>query len=218
MVELLNRSPADHERNSRRRYSIEKAMPAQGFTAVNGLDPRQPASSSEGLMDPSNEPHLRANANGTSAEPNRMDLQPSRQTSTRNDSVLCPDPAIKLSPETAKRKRLMTDNIEHSHRESPTSAVALSPKRRMTDSRNSFHSHTPSGSTLNLLTTHVSIENTRYLLTRSRRKLTTDHIQRPMFQRALTSSNSQPAIGATPSPTRDRATPCRVTGNPPSGC
>jgi hypothetical protein len=56
---------------------------------------------------------------------------------------------------------LMTDNVEHSRRESPTSAVALSPKRRMTDSRNSFHSHTPSAPTLNLLTTHVSIENTR---------------------------------------------------------
>ena len=158
MVELLNRSPADHERISGCRYSIEKAMPAQGFTAVNGSDPRQSAAVSEALMEPSNEPHLRSNANGISAEPNSMDTQPSRQTATRNDSVLCPDPAIKLSPETAKRKRLMTDNMEHSHRESPTSAVALSPKRRMTDSRNSFHSHTPS---LSLLNTHVSIENTR---------------------------------------------------------
>ena len=158
MVELLNRSPADHERISGRRYSIEKAMPAQGFTAVNGSDPRQSAVVSEALTEPSNEPHLMSNANGIPAEPNSMDTQPSRQTSTRNDSVLCPDPAIKLSPETAKRKRLMTDNMEHSHRESPTSAVALSPKRRMTDSRNSFHSHTPS---LSLLNKHVSIENTR---------------------------------------------------------
>lgn len=158
MVELLNRSPADHERISGRRYSIEKAMPAQGFTAVNGSDPRQSAAVSEALMEPSLEPHLRSNANGISAEPNSMDTQPSRQTATRNDSVLCQDPAIKLSPETAKRKRTMTDNMEHSHRESPTSAVALSPKRRMTDSRNSFHSHTPS---LSLLNTHVSIENTR---------------------------------------------------------
>lgn len=161
MVELLNRSPADHERLSGRRYSIERVMPAQGFTAVNGSDPRQFAAPSDALMEQSNEPHSRSHVNGTSAEPNRMDIQPPRQASTRNDSVLCPDPAIKLSPETAKRKRLMTDNIEHSHRESPTSAVALSPKRRMTDSRNSFHSHTPSGPTLNLLTTHVSIENTR---------------------------------------------------------
>ena len=158
MVELLNRSPADHERNSGRHYSIEKIMPAQGFTAVNGSDPRLLVAPSDALMEPSNEPHLRSNANGTSGEPTRMDIQPSRQTSTRNDSVLCPDPAIKLSPETAKRKRLMTDNMEHSHRESPTSAMALSPKRRMTDSRNSFHSHTPS---LSLLNTHVSIENTR---------------------------------------------------------
>ena len=161
MVELLNRSPADHERNSGRHYSIEKIMPAQGFTAVNGSDPRLLTASSDALVEPSNEPHLRSNANGTSGEPNRMDFQSSRQTSTRNDSVLCPDPAIKLSPETAKRKRMMTDNIEHSHRESPTSAVAMSPKRRMTDSRNSFHSHNPSGSALSLLNTHVTIETTR---------------------------------------------------------
>ena len=161
MVELLNRPPADHERNSGRRYSIERAMPAQGFTAVNGSDPRQPTVSSEALTEPSNEPYLRSNHNGTSGQPNVMEVQPSRQTTTRNDSVLCSDPAIKLSPETAKRKRLMADNIEHSRRESPTSAVALSPKRRMTDARNSFHSHTPSGPTLSFLNTHVSIETTR---------------------------------------------------------
>ena len=90
-----------------------------------------------------------------------VDIQSSRQPSMRNDSVLCSDPAIKLSPDTAKRKRLMIDNIEPTHRDSPASAVALSPKRRMTDTRNSFHSNNPSGSTLSLLNTHVSIEHTR---------------------------------------------------------
>jgi hypothetical protein len=161
MVELLNRSPSDHERHSGPRYSIERPMPAQGFTAVNGLDGRPPAIS-EPLMNPSMESCNRPNDNAPSAGPVRESMPPSRQTSMRNDSVLCPEPAIKLSPDTAKRKRLMTENAEYSHRDSSTSAVALSPKRRMTETRNSFHSNTPTGSTLNLLNTHVSIEhNTR---------------------------------------------------------
>lgn len=161
MVELLNRSPADHERNSGPQYSIEKAMPAQGFTAVNGSDRRQSAASSEAPMESSTESHFRPNSNAPSADPSRIDTQPSRHSSTRNDSVLCADPAIKLSPDTAKRKRLMTDNVEHSHRDSPASAAALSPKRRMTEARNSFHSNAPTGSTLKLLNSHVSIETAR---------------------------------------------------------
>jgi hypothetical protein len=162
MVELLNQSPSDHGRNSGPRYSIERPMPAQGFTAVNGLDGRPPAIS-ESSMDLSTESSNRPNNNVPSAEPVRESMPPSRQTSMRNDSVLCPEPAIKLSPDTAKRKRLMTENVEYSHRDSPATAVALSPKRRMTETRNSFHSNTPTGSTLNLLNTHVSIEhNIRY--------------------------------------------------------
>jgi hypothetical protein len=160
MVELLNRPPADHERDSGSQHPIGKAMPAQGCTAVNEMNPGQSAAPFEVLMEPSSKPHLRSNANCTFAEPNGIDIQPSSQTFTRNDSISCPDPAIELSPETAKRKRLMNDNIEHSHRGRLSSAVALSSKRHMTKSTNSFHSHNLNVSTLNVLNTHVSIEST----------------------------------------------------------
>lgn len=158
VVELLNRSPAEHDLHYGPKSTTERTMSGQGFTAVNGLDRRQSGMSSEAVNESSTEPVLRPNSNARTEESSRGESQLCRQTTTRNDSVLYQDPAIKLSPDTAKRKRSMMDNPEDLRRDSPPSMVAQSPKRRMTESRNSFHSNKPDGSTLSLLNTHVSIE------------------------------------------------------------
>jgi hypothetical protein len=74
--------------------------------------------------------------------------------------VLCPEPAIsiKQSPETAKRKRLITETIERPYRETSTLAGAPSPKRRMTDTTNTYHSKTPEGAFMGLTNLHASID------------------------------------------------------------
>lgn len=159
VVELLNRSPAEHDLHYGPKSSTERTMSGQGFTAVNGLDRNQSGASPEAIKDASTESLIRSNPPAQPEELSRGQFRPCRQTSIRNDSVLCQDPAIKLSPDTAKRKRSMMENPEELHRDSPpSSALAQSPKRRMTESRNSFHSNNPDGSTLSLLNTHVSIE------------------------------------------------------------
>jgi hypothetical protein len=157
MVELLNRSPVEHGRYSAHKYSTDTKMAAQGFTAVNGLDRSE--SIPEATSNQSTTSHARTDSAAamSTAQP-REDVQSSRYSSTRNDSVLCPEPAIKQSPETAKRKRLITETIEHPYRDTSTLAGALSPKRRMTDTTNIYHSKTPEGTLIGLPNLHVSID------------------------------------------------------------
>ena len=158
MVELLNRSPVEHGRYSaHNKYSIETKMAAQGFTAVNGLDRSE--SITEGTPNHSTTSRARTDsAAAISTAPPREDVQTSRYSSARNDSVLCPEPAIKQSPETAKRKRLITETIERPYRETSTSAGALSPKRRMTDTTNRYHSKTPERALMILTNSHASMD------------------------------------------------------------
>jgi len=157
MVELLNRSPAEHGLSAPK-YSLEANMAAQGFTAVNGLDRRE--SFPEAVANQSNQSttsHARTDsAAAMSTAPAREDVQTSRHSSIRNDSVLCPEPAIKQSPETAKRKRLVTETIEQPYRDTSTLAGAHSPKRRMTDTSNKYYSKTPEG--MGLPISHASID------------------------------------------------------------
>jgi hypothetical protein len=157
MVELLNRSPVEHGRYSAHKYSTDTKMAAQGFTAVNGLDRSE--SIPEATSNQFTTSHARTDSAAamSTAQP-REDVQSSRYSSTRNDSVLCPEPAIKQSPETAKRKRLITETIEHPYRDTSTLAGALSPKRRMTDTTNIYHSKTPEGTLIGLPNLHVSID------------------------------------------------------------
>jgi hypothetical protein len=161
MVELLNRSPVEHGRHSAHKYSIETKMAAQGFTAVNGLDRSEPIP--ETTSNHSTTSHARTDsAAAMSTAPPREDVQTSRYSSSRNDSVLCPEPAIniniKQSPETAKRKRLITETIERPYRETSTLAGALSPKRRMTDTTNNYHSKTPEGALMGLTNSHSLVD------------------------------------------------------------
>lgn len=159
MVELLNRSPAEHEHSSGPRYSIvEGAMSAQGFTAVNGLDRRQPALPSESTHKQTTESQPNNNQVAMVIQHGQENTQPLRQPSMRTDSVLCSEPPIKESPDTAKRKRLIADTTDEPTRNPSLSGEALSPKRRMTDAGPRVHSHTPSEPTLSLLNTRVSIE------------------------------------------------------------
>lgn len=160
MVELLNRLPVEHGRPPAPKYSIETAMAAQGFTAVNGLDRReQIPEATSNRPDQSTTSHARTDsAAAMSTATAREDDSTSRYSSIRNDSVLCPEPAIKQSPETAKRKRLITETIEHPYRDTSTLAGALSPKRRMTDSANKYHSSTPEGMIMGFPNSHASIE------------------------------------------------------------
>lgn len=132
-------------------------MSAQRLTSVNGLDRRNHTTLSKAIPGQSAKSPRRSDPNATSANPTG-EVQPSRQASTRNDSVLCTEPAIKLSSDPARPKRLMADTVEQSHRDSGASAGALSPKRRMLDSRNEIRSHAFDGATLDLLNTHVSVE------------------------------------------------------------
>jgi len=158
MVELLNRSPVEHGPFSAPKHSVETKMAAQGFTAVNGLDRRE--SIPEAASNQSSQSitsHARIDsAAAMSTAPAREDVQTSNHPSVRNDSVLCPEPAIKQSPESAKRKRVVTETIEHPYMDTSTRAGALSPKRRMTDTSNNYHSQTPEGMSLPI--SHASID------------------------------------------------------------
>jgi len=160
MVELLNRSPVEHGRHSAHEYPIDTKMAAQGFTAVNGLDRRD--SNPEAT---SNQPshsttsHTRTDsAAALSTAPPREDVQSSRYSSARNDSVLCPEPVIKQSPESAKRKRLITETIEQPSGDNSTFAGALSPKRRMIETNNQYHTKTSEGTLMGLRNSHASID------------------------------------------------------------
>lgn len=156
VVELLNRSPAEHERTSGPKYPIEAAMSSQRSKSIDGLYRRNNTTPTEVILGQLAEPPPRSDSNTTSANLTG-EVQPSRQTSARNGSGLCLQSVVRLIPDTTKRKRLRVDMVEQSHRDSFASAGALSPEKRTSDSIYNFHLDASDGTNLGLLNTYVSI-------------------------------------------------------------
>lgn len=113
-------------------------MPVHGFTAVNGLDQNQAQGAMSGpTTEPSTSSQVAHKSDGV-----RDGEQTARPSESRNDSVICPEPSFKQSPETAKRKRSIADTIEQPSNENfPTTSLPC--KRRMTDTDAIVHSMTP---------------------------------------------------------------------------